>query len=114
MSKIKTIEFTDYEWEIVHEGSTQINTAKILYLFPILTLHAEDWNALEDKNASWITKLRFLIDKKYIRATPETTSSIPTLVFEKAPLNATLLLYHQYSNFFLQLDLSLLKENPSS
>jgi hypothetical protein len=113
MPKFKTIEFTDYEWNAVHNGGSQSEKIKTLYLYPILTLHAEEWNELENKN-SWSSNLRFLFQKNYIRATGENIPVTSTIAWENAPMQLTFALYHQYSNFFLGLDLSVLKEKVST
>lgn len=103
------IEFNDYEWSVIYEGSAAQKTNK-LYLHPILTKHAPDWNDLEKKESSWDKKLSFLFEKKYIRASDLEKEDNSTIIWQNAPMKLSMALYVKYSDFFLEPDLSVLKE----
>lgn len=103
------IQFNNYEWSVVYEGSAEQKTNK-LYLHPILTKHATEWNDLENKESGWDKKLSFLFEKKYIRASDLDKEDNSTIIWQNAPMKFSMALYAKYSNFFLELDLSVLKE----
>lgn len=105
----KSIEFVDYEWSVIYEGSPEQKTNK-LYLHPILTKHAPEWNELEKKESSWDKKLSFLFEKKYIRASDLNKDDNSSIIWQNAPMKLSMALYVKYSDFFLEPDLSVLKE----